>query len=523
MNGAQFNEKIVEVSKTIFSYCMAKTPTREEAEDLCQDILYELVKSSKNIRNQDAFYGFMWTVAGNVYRQWCRKRAKIRTCELTDDIPAEVIINDDENTDIYFLRRELSLLSEKYRRATILYYIDRKSCAEIAHILAISESMVKYLLFKSRKILKEGMSMERKLGSLSYNPKIFVPLYMGSGPNHFWDFMQSKIRQNIVSACYNDSLTAEQISLETGIPLPYLDDDIKALVAKQILIKDGTHYKANIIIITSECTDEINRNAASYHHKIADSIRHFIETNLENFKQISFTGADFSDNTLHWQLMTFVLAAITLFQTNVLDTNDASEFPETAWGDHAYLWLVEKDSGLNNRIFNFSQENSRQGDRIHFFDYLPHPKGDHHDFYGNTRYVNILCDIARGHLDNISAYELEAVAEMIRKGYVVKENNTYQVTMPVFTMEQYAEAVQLARKFVSEKLGEVIQELDQLSIKILNEHTPKYLQKQVPGIAGADRFVHAACIPISILVDRKFLNTNWNPLEMPTTFVVLNQ
>lgn len=176
---------------------MAKTPTREEAEDLCQDILYELVKSSKNIRNQDAFYGFMWTVAGNVYRQWCRKRAKIRTCELTDDIPAEVIINDDENTDIYFLRRELSLLSEKYRRATILYYIDRKSCAEIAHILAISESMVKYLLFKSRKILKEGMSMERKLGSLSYNPKIFVPLYMGSGPNHFWDFMQSKIRQNI--------------------------------------------------------------------------------------------------------------------------------------------------------------------------------------------------------------------------------------------------------------------------------------------------------------------------------------
>ena len=112
---------------------------------------------------------------------------------------------------------------------------------------------------------------------------------------------------------------------------------------------------------------------------------------------------------------------------------------------------------------------------------------------------------------------------MIKKDNLEKKNNTYQVTMPVFTMEQYAEAVQLARKFVSEKLGEVIQELDQLSIKILNEHTPKYLQKQVPGIAGADRFVHAACIPISILVDRKFLNTNWNPLEMPTTFVVLNQ
>ena len=30
MNGAQFNEKIVEVSKTIFSYCMAKKEPKSE-------------------------------------------------------------------------------------------------------------------------------------------------------------------------------------------------------------------------------------------------------------------------------------------------------------------------------------------------------------------------------------------------------------------------------------------------------------------------------------------------------------
>ena len=44
MDESELHEKIAEVSKTIFSYCRAKTPTREEAEDLAQDILCELMK-----------------------------------------------------------------------------------------------------------------------------------------------------------------------------------------------------------------------------------------------------------------------------------------------------------------------------------------------------------------------------------------------------------------------------------------------------------------------------------------------
>lgn len=523
MNNNQLNAKIAEASKTIFSYCLARTPTREEAEDLCQNILYELIKSAKNIRDQEAFYAFMWAVAGNVYKQWCRKRTKIKTCELTEDITEDSTIIEEENSDIYLLRRELSLLSQKYRRATILYYIDRKTCSEISQILGISESMVKYLLFKSRKILKEGMNMERKIGSLSYNPKSLVPLYNGSGPNYFCGFMQSKIRQNIVNACYNDSLTSEQISLETGIALPYLDEEIKALVEKRILLKIGTHYKANIIIITSACTSEIAQKAAAYHNKIADIMNEFLETNLKKFKQIGFSGSDSSENTLRWQLITFLLAAITLFNTTILDTNDASEFPETAWGDHAYLWLIEKDDSLDNYIFNFSQESSRRGDRIHFFDYLPKLKGSQYDFCGNARYINILCDIAHGRWNNFSEYDLEAVAEMIKKGYVLRTENTYKVTMPIFTQNQYVNAVKIAKVFVSEKLKETIKELDRLSATILNEHTPKHLQNQVSGISGMDKFINAVCIPISILVDRNILSTNWNSLEMPTMFIVVNE
>ena len=188
-----------------------------------------------------------------------------------------------------------------------------------------------YLLFKSRKILKEGMSMERNLGELSYNPKTLIPMYSGQGPNQFWKFMQSKIKQNIVSACYNDALTVQQISLETGIPLPYLDDAIKALEDKQIIIREGKHYKANVIVITSECADEIERAVTKYHEQIADKMMTFLSDKLNEYKNLDFVGRDFSDNTLRWQLATILFRMI-----SGVDCRDTIDAPKTGWGESAY-------------------------------------------------------------------------------------------------------------------------------------------------------------------------------------------
>ena len=521
MNNNQLNEKIVEVSKTIFSYCMAKTPNRDEAEDLSQDIIYELMKSSKNLRDDNAFYGFMWAVADNVYKQWCRKKARNNICELTDDIPEKEnpFEFDDDNNDIFLLRRELSLLSEKYRHATILYYIEQKTCSEISQSLAISESMVKYLLFKSRKILKEGMNMERKLGELSYNPKSLIPMYSGEGPNYFWDFMQSKIRQNIIGACYNDSLTPQQISLETGIPLPYLDDEIEALTQKNLLIKDGKHYKTNIIVITTDCMNELDRNAATYHEKITIATNDFISSHLTELKEIGFTGSDFSKNSMRWILATLIFRAMMNYNTG----DKAPEMPKTAWGEKAYLFCTEKTPDTSAQTFAYSGMNSKDNDALLFLDYRPKLHGDHHDFYGNDRYVNIICDIAKGKYDAFSEYDLEAVAEMIRLGYVKKADDSFKLALPIFTNAQYEKAYALAKKFVDEELSDILSDLNSSAIKILSNHTPKHLQDQVTGIAAMDKFIHAISIPATIMIEKNYLSTDWKVLEMPTNFIILNK
>lgn len=94
--------------------------------------------------------------------------------------------------------RELARLSSNYRRVTVEYYIDGRSVGEIAKHLSLTESMVKYLLFQSRKHIKEGIVMEKEYGRLSYDP-VELTLFFWGGRNVYHEiFDGNKLRQNIV-------------------------------------------------------------------------------------------------------------------------------------------------------------------------------------------------------------------------------------------------------------------------------------------------------------------------------------
>ena len=82
--------KITEAARVIRSYCIARTSSQMEAEDLAQDIILEIYKSAANIRSSEAFYGFMWSVAGNVYRQWAKRKARRKECELVESACEQV-------------------------------------------------------------------------------------------------------------------------------------------------------------------------------------------------------------------------------------------------------------------------------------------------------------------------------------------------------------------------------------------------------------------------------------------------
>jgi len=487
---------------------------------LAQEIIVELVKSVENIRDDKAFYGFMWAVARKVYAMWCRKRAKLNTGELPDDLADDTDYFDiDDNTDLYMLRRELTLLSEKYRQAVILYYLENKSCSEISSILCISESMVKYLLFKARKILKEGMYMERNYGEQSYNPKQLSLLYMGEGPNKYWNITDSKkIPQNILWACYNDNLNAEEISLQIGVALPYLEAEIKILEKAGLLIQKGSRYSTNIIIFTNEFKIELSAKIESKQELIADTLYNFIVDNEDKIKDIGFHMNGMSRNSFLWHIS---CAAFQLLFGKITERDYPFEkYPVTAFGEKAFVWGDESPSNILGLCNMSSHDGSLDEGEIRFLDYLPNPKSEHAYFYRNRKLANFYIKLASGKIKNPNEHEKEFIADLIANGYALNNNGEISITTPVYTQSQINELYSLLSPMIEELLKSAA-DIQEAAEKVLKNHVPAHLKQQTAGIICMRMFDEVIGASTEIMRRKDYLKINWSACEMPTVYVVL--
>ena len=507
MDKHELDIKMTDMAKSILSYCMARTSNHFEAEDLVQDIIVEIYKSADNIRNADAFYGFMWAVAGNVYKQWCKKKAKNKECEITDDLFNVAELIDDERDDLHLLRRELALLSEKYRKAVVLYYIENKSCSEISNHLAISESMVKYILFKSRQILKEGITMERTYGEQSYNPKELSILYWGNGKNTYNSVYENKISQNILFACYNDKLTAEGISIELGVAVPYIEDILKQLVECDALGLDGRKYYTNIVIFTSDCAVEVANKTKKFRNNISDALSEII------------TNGKLS-NSEAWLTVCCILYKA-IFEN--LQSKVKIELSENKFGENCIVWAVEKSiDSMRNKGFEFGVSNTENenGDRVQFFDFTINGDMVHHSFYSSKSFTSVFIDIAKGKTEFDNEFENVAVAELVKKGYVLNDNGKLKVNVPVFTKEEFEQFISRFNSTV-ELVEQNANAIMSKASKIIKNYIPVHLKSLACQMAYFRIFEDAISMPVGTLAENKILFPYNGNGVLPTTYIIL--
>ncbi len=489
MEQQEIDKKITEISKVIFSYCAARTPNQFEAEDLAQDILLEIYKSAPNLRNDKAFYGFMWGIAGNVYKTWCKNRGKKIEYALTDQCLEVIDPFEELSDDLMILRRELTLLLQKYRRAAILYYIDNYSCLEIAKILSISESMVKYLLFKARQILKEGFFMERSYGEQSYNPKELSLCFWGNGANPYYHLCDSKISQNILFACYNDKLTA-----------------------------DGNRYDTNIVIFTKDFMAEVEQKTTASIDRIADILMQTVKEKEKEIRDLRFIGADMNCNSFSWQMV-----CILLYQAIVLKLQSQLDivYPVDQFGISCFVWGVERlqnNPGGSPFDFGISTAFNESGDSIEFMDFpingeMVHP-------YMCRDATNVFLDIAGGNSLNFSVNDKSRAADMIKMGYVRMEKEHFLVNAPVFTQGQFDSLVKMLENSTDMIVSEAKKIMSSVA-NILKNHIPVHLKRQAKDMAYLRLFEDAISAPVQHLFEQKFLIPYHGEGMLPTTYVVL--
>ncbi len=359
MDSIKLEQLITENMKSIFGFALTRLGNVNEAEYLASDILYEIIRSAKNLKDEERFYGFMWKIAENTYMGYLRNKSKNASHSVgldenivdKSDSALEEIIKKEE---LNLLRRELSLLSKQYRDTTVLYYIENLSCSEVANKLNISTEMVKYYLFRARKIIREGMNMERLYGEKSYRPNIFEIDFWGTkagDDREYRDFQARKIKGNILLAAYYSPVTIQEISIELGVALPYLEDEIKLLVDRQYLVCNNGKYLANIPIFTFDCTKAID-----------GKLKELTKTTAKKFVAVadefdSHFGNRFANKNLaRWQKILMCLHYSLLDTDNDLEKNygklpkDGPYSLINGGGGHGIIWGRSMESVIGDKL-----------------------------------------------------------------------------------------------------------------------------------------------------------------------------
>ena len=294
--------------KTIFAYALSRVSNRDDAEDLTNDIAVAILQSAEKIKDPDAFYGYIWGIAANTYKKFMRRKNRRRAEAIDENLSDGADFTEEllAQQETAALRREIALLSKEYRECTVAYYYDGLSCAEVSEKLRIPLDMVKYYLFKTRKILKEGISMEREFGEKSFHPAPFefLTIFSGESNREYQNLFSRKLPGQILLSAYYTPMTARALAIELGVASVYLEDEL-ALLEKYRLVEKlpSGKYQTRLVIFTQDFTNEFYRSTEKVAVPALKEIIAGLNGKLEQVRQINACSEKLSDSRLLWSLL----------------------------------------------------------------------------------------------------------------------------------------------------------------------------------------------------------------------------
>lgn len=228
-----------------FSY--VRTRDSYEAEELCSDILYEIIKSSQKEGEIKEFYAFIWRVAKNVYADFSERKSRIAT-KIYEGDPEEVFKElilpeeDDETEEISRIVEAISFLTKAYRDVMKPVVFDK----------------IEY------EIIGTG------------DPSWGDPR----------DVCSRQLSKHIVWMCHKKPKTAKEISDELHIPMPYVEEELEILSKgannEYGLLKDMGNGKFGINFALFD-TNQVSKLHKIYEEKISE-VANAIMSHFDKYK-----------------------------------------------------------------------------------------------------------------------------------------------------------------------------------------------------------------------------------------------
>ena len=503
----------------LFYFCLKKTGNQVEAEDLTQDIALQIITALNKGTVPTSFSAWVWQIAKNRYSVWAEEKhhrnesvtgSDIGDYEIEDE--SENILDEMIHTEwMALLRRELAFIKSDYRNIVVAYYIENRSVRDIASLLSFSISTVQQRLHRARILLKEGMDMAREFGKLSYKPEniSFVNNGIFGSNGEPWNYISRSLCKNILLAAYRTPSTAEELAMEVGVALPYMEEELRALVDATLMKKNGNQYETNFFIVSADAQEKINAHLRAITPELTQAIIAAMEYEVnwknEHCPEWHEGYQPFED--MKWALL--------MYQTDVInfDTLDAfnatrKKLPKANLGKWGHTirpnegeWdLLGMESyqgdepafvGLHGCVSSPAERNLAE---IGFqqFKFQYQRIADKTPVLMPYLYAKALVAIAKGEIDNLDE---SVIAYLEKHGYIKKDGESYKPTFLVM--------FQSKNKAMSPEALETLENLRSIATKIAMRHylfCREQIDKEIPAFLKDDEYqIDHACANIFTL------------------------
>jgi RNA polymerase sigma-70 factor (ECF subfamily) len=172
-NSGSFNRLVDKYSRAIINYIFRFTGSREDAQDLAQEVFIRVYNNAKNYIPSAKFTTWIYRMANNISIDYIRKKksrgihtsldehiesggVEIRGAAADEKTkPADETLESEETAEN--VRQALLTLPDNQRSAIIMKIYEDRPYSEMAQILGVSTASVESLLFRARQALKSRL------------------------------------------------------------------------------------------------------------------------------------------------------------------------------------------------------------------------------------------------------------------------------------------------------------------------------------------------------------------------------
>ncbi|MBO5023920.1 MAG: sigma-70 family RNA polymerase sigma factor [Clostridia bacterium] len=481
--------KIIPYIEPIFRFCCKRLSDRYDAEDLASEIICHIL-DGMNKYQIESLDAWVWRIAHNRYARFIDARNKnqiVLSCEdeLFDIADYSDVYEDNTQEQYETVFRYLHTLSSEYKNIFVDYYIGELSVRSLAKKYSLPETTIKWRLNAGRQKIRDRIGedkMDKVYRRINWNTE------MCNGNMDANKYLFSQIARAICLAAYEKPLTVEEISICTGIPTMYIEDELPRLEYGDAVRKVGNKYATNFIVFSLKNRKQTEDVSASVVKALADKFEVILKEAEDKISEIDFYGNDFGIDRLGYIVVPYLLRQkVRDVKNNRLKLKNGPYPPRK---DGGYGWFIVEetvDESENcaeyNSGCNVAVDDSGSAYKVssHIYYYWISKYFDYSVYHNKG--IRWMCanGIPQNSVNGVvakAALSEEDAADLIKSNLLIKSEICFHLNFPHFTAEQFSKFVSLF-EMTDEKINDLLAEWIVTVRNNFENFVPKHLHDQI--------------------------------------------